>query len=553
MKERYIELMDRTLDAYTREHIERYFADVRRDGLTEHGFPRLTANIGILIAKGRRRELLPLFIEMMDLCCESFSRNVKAANDFSVKEILFCIRELIAADTVERSHVDRWLSDIGRLDRTLGYNVYARHESDKVHNWAAFTACSEQLRQVMGLCDSRDFIDVQVASQLQWLDGNGMYRDPNNPMVYDLVTRGLFSVLLFHGYEGKYREAMDAALRSAGLHTLRLQSVSGEISFGGRSNQFLHNEAHHALICEYEARRYAAEGNLELAGKFKTSARLAIDNVEYWLSEPTVRHIKNRFPLSSGHGCENYAYFDKYMITVASFLYVAYLFCDDGIEPAERDFTPYAYSTSEDFHKLVLSASGYTLEFDTDADRHYDSTGLGRIHRVGAPSWLCLSCPATDIPNYRLISGAPRALSIVHGKRTGGEWKFCTDGKYTVVRAEASDHHAEALIEDSLGIRGEYMIAPVGMIAVSIFGNFDGEVGLMLPAFVTDGEKESVIVCKHSELIVECDGWVCRYSTDGKISPLGFEAENRNGRYAAYVAHGERSVRLRMHIYKKDD
>ena len=26
MKERYIELMDRTLDAYTREHIERYFA-----------------------------------------------------------------------------------------------------------------------------------------------------------------------------------------------------------------------------------------------------------------------------------------------------------------------------------------------------------------------------------------------------------------------------------------------------------------------------------------------------------------------------------------------
>ena len=553
MRGRYIDLMEKTLGAYTREHIERYFADVRRDGLTEHGFPRLTASIGILIAKGRRRELLPLFVEMMDFCCESFSRNVKAANDFSVKEIIVCIKELIAAEAVERSRIDLWLSDIARLDRTLGYNVYAKHESDKVHNWAAFTACSEQLRQVMGLCDSRDFIDVQVASQLQWLDENGMYRDPNNPMVYDLVTRGLFAVLLFHGYDGKYKNEMDSALRSAGLHTLRLQSVTGEIAFGGRSNQFLHNEAHHALICEYEARRYAAEGDTELAGRFKTSANIAVDNIEYWLAEPTVRHIKNRFPLESRHGCENYAYFDKYMITVASFLYVAYLFCDDTIEAAERDFTPYVYSTSADFHKLILSASGYTLELDTDADRHYDSTGLGRIHRLGAPSWLCLSCPATDTPNYRLISEPPRALSIAHGRLVDGEWKFTTDGKYTVLSAEADSCSASALVEDNLGIRGEYLIAPSGIVGITLCGNADGEVGLMLPAFVTDGEHEGNIIYNPTQLIVECDGWACMYSTDGEISPLGFEAENRNGRYAAYVAHGERGVRVRIHIFKKDN
>ena len=127
MRERYIDLMEKTLGAYTREHVERYFADVRRDGLTEHGFPRLTASIGILIAKGRRRELLSLFVEMMDFCCESFSRNVKAANDFSVKEIIFCIKELIAAEAVERSRIDLWLSDIAKLDKTLGYNVYAKH------------------------------------------------------------------------------------------------------------------------------------------------------------------------------------------------------------------------------------------------------------------------------------------------------------------------------------------------------------------------------------------------------------------------------------------
>ena len=68
MKNTYLDLMERTLSAYSEEHILRYFADVKREGLTEHGFPRLTANIGILISHGRRVELLPLFLEMMEFC-----------------------------------------------------------------------------------------------------------------------------------------------------------------------------------------------------------------------------------------------------------------------------------------------------------------------------------------------------------------------------------------------------------------------------------------------------------------------------------------------------
>ena len=93
MKEKYISLMETTLEAYSYEHIERYFNSVKADRLREHGFPRLTANIGILIAHGRKRELLPIFMEMMDYCCENIPK-VKAANDFSVKEIIFCIMEL---------------------------------------------------------------------------------------------------------------------------------------------------------------------------------------------------------------------------------------------------------------------------------------------------------------------------------------------------------------------------------------------------------------------------------------------------------------------------
>ena len=49
MREVYLDLMEKTLAAYSDEHILHYFNKVQKDGLTEHGFPRLTSNIGILI------------------------------------------------------------------------------------------------------------------------------------------------------------------------------------------------------------------------------------------------------------------------------------------------------------------------------------------------------------------------------------------------------------------------------------------------------------------------------------------------------------------------
>ena len=44
MKKKYIALMEEALSAYSEAHILRYFDDVKRDGLTEHGFPRLCRN-----------------------------------------------------------------------------------------------------------------------------------------------------------------------------------------------------------------------------------------------------------------------------------------------------------------------------------------------------------------------------------------------------------------------------------------------------------------------------------------------------------------------------
>ena len=91
MKEHYIDLMEKALSAYSDDHIHQYFEEVKEKGLTEHGFPRLTANIGILASHGRRQDLIPIFRAMMEFCCTQIPK-VKAANDFSVKRTFYQFR-----------------------------------------------------------------------------------------------------------------------------------------------------------------------------------------------------------------------------------------------------------------------------------------------------------------------------------------------------------------------------------------------------------------------------------------------------------------------------
>jgi hypothetical protein len=167
-------------------------------------------------------------------------------------------------------------------------------------------------------------------------------------------------MLLHWGYRGKYYEKLDSCLKKAGILTLKMQSSNGEFPFGGRSNQFLHNEAWMMLVLEYEARRYAREGNNELAKTFKSAIARAFDVTEGWLDQKPIRHVKNRFPTETKYGCERYAYFDKYMITAASFLYSAYVLCDDAIPTAViPDHEPVVFKTSEHFHKVFLNNTPY--------------------------------------------------------------------------------------------------------------------------------------------------------------------------------------------------
>lgn len=557
MKERYIELMELTLSAYTEEHIKGYFDRVKREGLKEHGFPRLAADIGILIAHGRRRDLTPIFLEMMELCCYSIPR-VKAANDFSVREVISCLWEIEKSGAIDKDIIDRWKGYLGEIDPPECYDVYAKKSGDMVKNWALFTAVSEFYRQKMGLCNSEEFIDIQLEAQLKWLDENGMYMDAegikHHHINYDMVPRGLFTLLLNEGYRGKHFKAIDECLRKAGLLTLKMQSPNGEMAFGGRSNQFLYTEEWMITIFEYEARRYQSEGNLALAAEFKAASKRALAVTEYWLSLNPIRHIRNRFPTETRHGCEDYAYFDKYMITVASNLHAAYQVCDDSIPvPDTPDTRPCVFESSRFFHKLFLKAGGYGVEFDLDADAHYDANGLGRVHRADAPSTVCISVPCPENPIYTVTVDTPTALSICPAILINSKWVFATgeDAEYSVLKKEERKDSAYASLRCDFGSRvivdSEYTVSADG---VEISATGAGKFGIMLPAFHFDGEKYTEIEYTESTLTVKYNGWQCKYLTDGNIIPTDTVSANRNGYYKRFVVAGDSKIGVKIVIDK---
>jgi hypothetical protein len=561
MKERYIELMEKALSAYTDEHIQRYFNEVKEKGLTEHGFPRLTANIGILMAHGRRTDLMPIFMEMMEVCCDMFLRPyAHAGNEFSVREIVCCIDELEKAKTVEEEHILRWKQKISKIIPEECYNVIVKTEADRITNWAVFGAVSEYARFHFGLGENLEFVDRQLSCQFQWLDENGMYRDnkhaiPYQPVMYDHVTRGLFAMLLHWGYRGKYYEKLDSCLKKAGILTLKMQSSNGEFPFGGRSNQFLHNEAWMMLVLEYEARRYAREGNNELAKTFKSAIARAFDVTEGWLDQKPIRHVKNRFPTETKYGCEGYAYFDKYMITAASNLYAAYLLCDDSIPTVVvPDRQSVVFKTSDYFHKLFLKSGGYAIEYDTNAHQHYDASGLGRVHREGAPSTICLSCPCPSEPSYAVDIENPFAFSMCSAIRENEDWRLGAENgvKYEVLNTATDEESASADIlckfADDRTVKEHYTVNENG-VSITIEG--DGEIGYALPAFCFDGEVSPKITAEDNSLTISYKGWICIYTTSGTILDLNRIAANRNGHYRAFLTASQNTLNVKIEIAKE--
>lgn len=545
MKTIYIDIMEKSLSAYTEERIREYIDNVKRNGLTEHGFPRLGANIGILMAHSRRTELKSAFKEIIDLCLYGFAHPLnpqKGGNNFAIREVCHSLMELEKTDVFSVEQLSHWKEKLAALDLPTSYSHIVSKENPTPANWAYFAVLSEQARGLLCGIESAEFLEHQLPSQLLRLDKNGMYRDgkitgPHQPMVYDLVTRNLIGLSLFMGYDGKYAKRIEKMMRDSDDLTLKMQSVTGELAFGGRSNQCIHNEMLQANYYELRATLLNKEGNIEKAVLFKAAAKKAAEACMRWLQEKPMSHIKNHFDPDLQLGCEGYAYFNKYMITVASNAYLAYLVADDSIEPTAvpSDLDSFIAETGEDFHKVFMNAGGYFLEFDCNADTAYDANGLGRVHKKDCDTRVCLSVPfPAGKTNYKLETTNKHPLSICCFKSTEGGITCSAEGgvKHVLIsKTEGADRCSavfDCVLNEERVFTEECTVSSRG---VDI--NFTGADGILVPAFLFDGAKETDIIVSDGQIVIKYNGSFCKYTFKGEPQDYGVFF-NRNGRYRAY-------------------
>jgi hypothetical protein len=554
-KEIYLDVMQEAVRAYSDKVMMDYIEKTEKESISEHGYGRLTSNLGILISKGRELDKKHIFKRMMDFCCKDMpgalaKNGSQVGNDFAIKEIVSCIIEIEKAKVFPKEVIDKWKADLSKGKPNTLYTSRPKLGSARARNWAVFGATSEQARVLLGINGDKDYVERYIQDQLRFFDENGMYMDPTQPAVYDLVTRLQFALALYLGYDGASRAKLEELMLKSAELTLYLISATGEIPYGGRSNQFFHNDSLIFSLCEFYATWMKQRGDMEMASRFKGAAKKSVEVLLSRFKVKPVTHVKNFYPIESKYGCENYAYFLKYMVTTGSWAYLAYLFADDSIPCKEPQPKVFVYNTSPCFHWTFLKAGDYSAQFDLNANSHYDASGLGRIHRAGAPSTICLSVPFTDHPSYTLDITNSSPLAIFPVWKCNNEYH---DAKVMLSSRTWEEKDLAALTEVCV-LRDETHLPPLKWTTsltpqgVEMRVDGYGDVGLTLPVFVFDGKTKPDVKVDEKTITVTYNGWVCKYETNGTIFDTEKVYGNRNGHYKRYEARAHNGVKVKVTI-----
>ena len=550
----YLDLAEIAVKAYDDAHMEAYVREAETVGVQEHGFPRLASNLGRLVAAGRMTEKKPILERMMTVACACARKGrmppKSGGNEFSVRELVSAVMALEKAGTFPAEKIASWKSDLAAVD-AYGCYTSAKYElnASTGRNWPLFGAASEQARIHYGLGGDKKFVEDWVSDQLRHFDRNGMYRDPHEPSVYDFIGRLCYMQILHFGYDGPCRAKVEEALIASAEPTLAMLSACGEIPFGGRSNQFLHNNTMYAAVAEWYAAFFAKRGDAMTAARFRSAAARAIAALEPWVKDSQVFHVKNRFPKPETNGarnvdqkwfgCEGYAYFDKYMVTMGSWAALADEFAEAHPPPeASVKVDPGVFETSPAFHWVFMTAGGYSAQFDYAANPQYDCDGLGRIHRRGAPPQICLSTPCVKNPRYWIEETNLVDLAIAP----------VLPGKLEFVKSESLADRA--VTEWKVGDQVWRCTLSADGMEMELSG--PDAVALSLPVFEFDGEEHATVCREERRVSIAYRGWRCAYETDGALAATGLSAENRNGRYLRFEARGRRALKVRVEIVREE-
>jgi len=373
--------------------------------------PRFVSSASVLLHFGRITDLKPLVIRAMSYCCSKLRNRKADSPDFWMRELatgFICLKPL-----VQTEHWHSWENLLKQVDpeKTYRETEQSGKKLDELHNWAVYSSGGEYLREAFGLTsslnkflDGKNFFEKYMQPQLVHFTQEGMYRDPNDPITYDITTRLQIANALAFGYDGRLKGQLSELLRRGGLTMLLFTSPDGYTPYGGRSGQFQFQEAIIAALSELEASRYK-ENDGRLAGAFKRQAHISAHSMRRWIIEmQPLRHIKNGFNPETEHGIDEYGKYSVYTLYCSSVLGLAALYADDDIReyPCPSEIGGYLIELFPAFHKVFASVKDTQIEIDTKSDKNYEATGLGRFQAKNVPLELGLSMPFTVNPKYRL-------------------------------------------------------------------------------------------------------------------------------------------------------
>lgn len=523
--------------------------------------PRFVSSAAILIHFGRCTEYLNVVTRSMAYCCKRLGN--KQANDMSPD---FWTRELMTADMcltgIAASEAQKaWREDLSKLDCEKTYLFVDPTHGKKLHelhNWAIYASGGEALREMANLGPQdrsylwgKDYFDMYMGPQLDHMTDFGMYRDPGDPITYDITTRLQFTIPLAYGFESKLRKTYLELQRRGSLTALLFTSADGYVPYGGRSAGFQFQEIILSAIFELEAQRYKAT-NPQLAGAFKRQAHLCAMATRRWLNMEPLRHIKNGFDPSTQHGIDGYGQYSVYSLLTSSFLGLAALFADDTIAetPAPAELGGYAIELFPAFNKVFAATRGCNVQIDTMADFNHDATGIGRVHFAGTPLEMVLNMPFTHHPKYNFAPGQkhtqqPIALAptwqTAHGRTSLASF---AEGQVThtttidqqspelvrlavnYVHAQSKSHLTETLTLSENALKIATQITVEDQPAQGVI--------YQVPVLVTDGQSQSHVTLHDGRLDGQYLGhrWQITWDATTAKATLGNQTfANRMGVY----------------------
>ncbi|MDY3286889.1 MAG: hypothetical protein SOX31_10035 [Eubacteriales bacterium] len=594
----YLAVMERVVDAYGVPYFEAQLS--LPDDIYLSTAYRTSCMLAVMVSSGRRPELFELWLWVTEKAHRCFAASENSAyNDLALKELL--LSRILMRDRTPEAYAAVW----DGILRSYDFDRHYAQREGRFNNMAVYGLVGAYLLEKMGLCNSETQFDRVMPWVLGRMDENGMFDDIDDAMLYDLSARVQLEQLLWLGYDGKYAGALEDNLVRAAELSLRMQSAAYQIPFGGRSNQYLHNEALFASLGEFEAARWARRGDMTRAGRFKRAAHLSVTTVSRYLDAPGgAKHVKNFFEPDSLFGLDNYGTFPRYMNCLAIFLNYGYLCAThpDGLFspaaaepeipelPAPSETGGFVRETSPCFGKVFAAAGGYSVELALDADSRYDAPGLGRIHKCGVPAELGLSVPFAGEPGYLLtrmripfgeigpepvsvyLKKHPEANRVLEELREPSEsLSICTGwtgsgGRPRFLCEFAGKLHSEVRVlretpddvrfsvrwtgmERGIAVEEDYTLTPSG---VTLRAKVSGANAWVCVPVLEDNGREKTGMEWGSRTVSACLAG-CRYtvSSSGTLRDHEKRLANRSGLYrrAVFGAEGP-EIELRMTLGK---